>query len=490
MTQSSIQDSILQVVNEGMASTKGSFSHTGDYKINGAVSVSSLTVETTLDVGTIRATKIVTLEGSNTELGNYTAINESELDGRGLRFTAPNVDSMLVYRAGNKIWTNSNFDIDADRSYHIDSTQVLSINKLGPTVTQSSLRQVGTLNKLQVSGDSILGDFAYFSADSGRLGLNTESPNGTLSIVTNNIEVIVGSDSIHRAKVGTYTNDHLDIVTDDTTRITITNSGEVVIGDSEYRNGILRVNGKLYVDEIIADTRLSRSTSLTFETTEDNPFYGKGIEWVATDRVRKLVLGHNPDRIYSTESIDLAKDNGYYINNQLVLAGHALGPAVIESNLIKVGVLQDLTVAGTAQLSTILSSDIQLANESNRLSITSIGVLASNAFTVVRGQDSDLVIDGTAISIGHKQNHNRPIRLFGRVGVNVSNPDSSVDLAVGGNISFGNKKFTNGDSAPQEGVFSKGDICWNTDPAIGNYVGWVCIVEGTPGEWRPFGVIA
>jgi hypothetical protein len=489
MTQS-IQESIIQIVNEGMASSNGSFTHHGDYAITGHASVSTLTVEHTLDVGTIRANKIVSLEGSNSELGNFTGTSESELDGRGLRFTAPNVDSMIVYRAGGKIWTNSHIDVAAEKSYHIDSTEVLSINKLGPTVIQSSLRQVGTLNKLRVSGDTVLGDFAHFSSDSGRLGINTESPNGELSVITNNIEVIVGSDSVHRAKIGTYTNDHLDIITDDTTRLTITNGGEVVIGDSEYRNGVLRVNGKLYVDEIIADTRLSRSTSLIFEATEDEPFYGKGVEWVAKDRVRKLVLGHNPDRIYSTESIDVAADNGYYIGKQLVLSSHALGPAVVESNLIKVGVLQDLVVAGSAQLTTILSNDIQLPGESNHIVINSSGISTDNEFTISRGQHTDLHISATDISIGHRQNKARPIRLSGRVGINVSNPNESVDLAVGGNFSFANKKFTTGESAPIEGVYSKGDICWNSNPTPSGYVGWICVVEGNPGEWRPFGVIA
>ena len=486
----SIQDSIIQIVNEGMASSKGSFSHNGDYEITGNVSVSSLTVEHTLDVGTIRANRIVSLEGNHSELGNFTGENESEIDGRGLRFTAPNIDSMIVYRAGGKIWTNSHLDVAAEKSYHIDSTEVLSINKLGPTVTQSSLRQVGTLNKLLVSGDTVLGDFAHFSSDSGRLGINTESPNGELSVITNNIEVIVGSDSVHRAKIGTYTNDHLDIITDDTTRITVTNGGEVVIGDAEYRNGVLRVNGKLYVNEIIADTRLSRSTSLIFEATEDQPFYGKGIEWVGKDRVRKLVLGHNPDRIYSTESIDIANNNGYYIGNQLVLSSHALGPAVVESNLIKVGVLQDLVVAGSAQLTTILSNDIQLSSESNHIVISSSGVSTDNEFTISRGHHADLHISATDISIGHRQNKTRPVRLSGRVGINVSNPNESVDLAVGGDFSFANKKFTTGTSAPDDGVYSKGDICWNSNPNTSSYVGWICITEGNPGEWRPFGLIA
>ena len=51
------------------------------------------------------------------------------------------------------------------------------------------------------------------------------------------------------------------------------------------------------------------------------------------------------------------------------------------------------------------------------------------------------------------------------------------------------KKFINGVSAPESGEFVKGDICWNTNPQASSYVGWICTVSGTPGEWLPFGAI-
>jgi hypothetical protein len=480
----SIQDNIIQIVNEGMASSKGSFTHDGDYLVNGNIYVKSLTVESTLDVGTIRATRIVTLEGSDLELGNFTGKSEAEIDGRGLRFVAPGVDTLLAYRAGGKIWSNSHIDIEAEKSFHIDNTPVLSLNSLGPTVTQSSLRQVGTLNKLHVSGDSVLGDFAHFSSDSLRLGINTEMPNSALSVIENNIELVVGSDSVHRGKIGTYTNDHLDIVTDNTVRISVANSGEVTIGHSEYKNGVLRVNGKLYVDELIADTRLTRSSSLTFEQTIDESFYGKGVAWVGKDRTRTLTIVEGPDRILSSEHIDLANDKGYFIGNQLVLSKHALGPAIVESNLVKIGVLQKLEVDGDAHF-----TNAKFGNTGTTLSIDREGITVNSSFVLNKGNDSELIIDSTGISIGNNQNTSRAVRIFGRVGINVSNPDSTVGLAVAGNLSFADKKFSTGTSAPVTGTYKKGDICWNTDPRTGNHVGWVCIVDGTPGQWRNFGMI-
>ena len=52
------------------------------------------------------------------------------------------------------------------------------------------------------------------------------------------------------------------------------------------------------------------------------------------------------DRFFSSESIDLQNGKDYKINNASVLAETELGPAVVKSNLRKVGTLQSLKVAG------------------------------------------------------------------------------------------------------------------------------------------------
>ena len=38
--------------------------------------------------------------------------------------------------------------------------------------------------------------------------------------------------------------------------------------------------------------------------------------------------------------------------------------------------------------------------------------------------------------------------------------------------------------------YKKGDIVWTNDPKPTGFVGWVCIKEGTPGEWKAFGNIS
>lgn len=50
-------------------------------------------------------------------------------------------------------------------------------------------------------------------------------------------------------------------------------------------------------------------------------------------------------------------------------------------------------------------------------------------------------------------------------------------------------KSTNGVARPVNGAWIVGDIVWNSAPVPGGNIGWVCIVAGTPGIWKPFGTI-
>jgi hypothetical protein len=43
-------------------------------------------------------------------------------------------------------------------------------------------------------------------------------------------------------------------------------------------------------------------------------------------------------------------------------------------------------------------------------------------------------------------------------------------------------------TGPNEGRWTRGDIIWNTSVTTNAPVGWICIGNGTPGTWEPFGV--
>lgn len=397
----------------------------------------------------------------------------------------------------DRLWADNNLDLSANHTYNIDNVPVLSSKELGLTVTKSNLRQVGTLGSLEVSGDTTLADFAFFNSTYNRFGLGTSEPNGTVGIVDNNVEIVIGSPALGQANVGTYSNSDLNLITDNLARIKIKAGGEVHIGDEIGKGGKLFIHGSLHVDEFTSDTRIERTSSLEFKSTKESGLYGVGLIWQGTDYSRQLVLRPNPERLFSTSSIDVDRDKGYFIDGKIALAGNALGDSIVSSNLIKVGALQDLTVTGSAKIQGDL--DIKTGNVllnsfvfNTGYKITTVdvaGVNASDSFEIsIQGRSAFLTHAGET-TIGHPNNAGKPVKIFGPVGIGINTVDQSLGLEVRGPVRLDGKKFINGASAPTQGEFMKGDICWNTDPQSASYVGWVCTVSGTPGEWLPFGAI-
>jgi hypothetical protein len=395
----------------------------------------------------------------------------------------------------DRLWTDTNLDLAASRVYKIDNIPVLTYTELGLTVTKSNLRQVGTLDTLEVTNDAILGEFAFFNSTFNRLGLGTDAPNASISILDNDVEIAIGSPSYGVAQVGTHSNHNLQLTTDNIPRVTIKNNGEVIIGDEQGKTGVLRVHGSIFVDNFVTDTRVDRSSPLEFKPTRSGEVYGLGLHWVGTDFTRQLIMRPAPDRLWSSVSIDLGEDRSYFINGNPVLTETGLGSSVVTSNLVQVGSLQSLTVAGNASLQGDLNAgnttvkSLSLNNGVNSIQLDVTGFNANKAFKASVKQADVLYGDDDEIVIGNSSQSRRPVKVFGQLSVGVNNPDESVGLAVAGDLSFADKKFTTGTEAPTEGQFVKGDICWNTNPQASSYIGWVCVTTGAPGVWLPFGAI-
>jgi hypothetical protein len=480
------------VINKlALAETQGNVSHAGNLSVSGDLAVTGA-----LAVDTLHVKNIVTDAGNPADVGQWSYPNEEDLNGKGFSWTHGSASTQLVYRTGGRIWTNGEFDIGQGRSYKIDNIPVISAKELGPTIVKSNLREVGPLKTLRVLGDASLGDFAFFNSTANRLGLNTDEPNAALSVVDNDVEVIIGSNRIGVANIGTHSNHTLELITDNIPRIVVKNNGEVHIGDPASKSGVLKVHGTLEVETIISDTRIDRFSPLEFKTTRDSNIYGKGLVWSGTGVTRYFTMEAGPDRLRSSESIDVAEGQCYRVNGKAVINENSLGDTVSHSNLTKLGALEELIVNGAAKFYRDIEVDnllrakaLQVGDGLNYVSFNgqSINGIQQVSLTV---QDSEVFYaDQNEIAIGNKLNNRRPVKVFGQLTVGVNNPDPDTSLAVNGNISFANKKFITGANPPTSGSFVKGDICWNTDPKENNYVGWVCINEGTPGEWLPFGAI-
>jgi len=474
---------------EGPITHAGNLEVVGQSKFNDGIIVKGNTdISGTITADTINVKHIICDEpGGLNDPFAFTANTAKELDGKGFHFTDGNATRQFVFKENGRMWSTMNLDLSRGNSYQIENIPVLSMTALGDSVVKSNLQSLGTLHKLKVGGDVEFAQWAFFNSVHNRLGINTESPNGAIGIVENNVELVLSSYKPGVGYIGTFNNTDLEIGTDNTSRIVIKNTGEVVFGSAKYKNAVIRIHGKLEVDEIVNDPREGKFLPLTFKAGKDTSIYGTGIVWLQDGAARQLTYAANPDRIFSTEIIDIADDKWLSIGSSMVISRSSLGASVTSSSLTKVGLLENLDVAGASNLSTLGVSKITLSGD-NQLEISSQSISSKNTFTVNVDDEQEIKI-GNSIEIGNNQNTSRKISLFGQVSVNASNPDPDVSLTVNGNLSFANKKFITGTSKPDAGTYRKGDICWNSDPEATAYIGWVCIKEGTPGEWLPFGQI-
>ena len=258
---------------------------------------------------------------------------------------------------------------------------------------------------------------------------------------------------------------------------------------------------------------VNSSKSINFAGTEKNSIYGKGLQWSGFGNTKMLNFQRDPDRLWSSNTIDLHRDAHYSIDNTVVLSSEELGPTVRTSNLRKVGVLNGLAVngdmnidqfvfwnsgmsrfgvgieQGNGQLS-VASNSVEFIVQPNEDNVE-IGSWTTHDLKIQTDSTDRIVIkrDGD-IEIGVKGGSDRKVNIHGKLGIGVSNISNDVQLDVAGNIKVSGKKFEVNNELPTSGTYSQGDIIWNSNPRAGGSVGWICVRTGTPGEWKSFGNIS
>lgn len=502
----SIVDDKLVIDRLQVKNTEGNLTHADKLTVLGSAIFADnvqlardVQVRGTLTVDTINARNIVTEQNSSsTGSLDFAEATEAALDGKGLNFTVGDTTNQFIYKEGGKLWSTLNIDLAQGKAFTIENLPVLTATALGNSVTSSNLRKVGTLKTLEVAGAAKFGEWAFFNPVHQRLGINTDSPSGAVTIVENNVELVLSSYKVNAAYVGTYNNTDLELGTDNTARVVLKNTGEVIIGHPSYKNGIVKINGRLEVDEIITTKDKAINESLVFTATQDVGIYGTGIIWNQGRLQSQFSYAAEPNRIWSTEIIDLSQDKYFAIDRQLVLSKNKLGDGVTASKLTSLGTLDTLAVGGVASINGPLivgkNSDIVITNnirivDNNSFKLDSDSISFANSFAFICNDEEEFKVTASAFVIGNESNTNRVVNVYGHLSVGVKNPDADVSFTVGGPVSLDGKKFTKGNRKPTAGVFRKGDICWNTDPKATDFIGWVCVREGTPGEWLAFGQI-
>jgi len=252
---------------------------------------------------------------------------------------------------------------------------------------------------------------------------------------------------------------------------------------------------------------------LEFRAKDGGSNADKGIIWSGQGTTKQLVFQTDPDRFFSSESINLGKDKDISIGSSKVLDSKELGSTVVKSNLQQVGRLKGLIVDGSLNINQYLIYN----GSSDRLGLgtdapnAALGV-AENGIEVMLGTndemhgmigtfastDFDIVTDNTTrisvksngnIDLGNPNRNPIQVKINGKLSVGVTNPDPAVDLHVAGGVRLSGRLQVYAESTPTEGNYIVGDIIWNASPRVGSTIGWVCLRAGSPGAWYPFGEI-
>ena len=266
----------------------------------------------------------------------------------------------------------------------------------------------------------------------------------------------------------------------------------------------------LTVKELKADIKFEKNESIVFGNEKSTT---KGLLWTGNGHTKQFVYNSNPDRLFSSESIDLFKGKHFSINGTKVLDSEELGPTITKSNLREVGKLKGLIVDGSMTVNNYLyfngNADrlgLGTENPNAALSVAELGIevmvgtdfdqgaiigtYASHQLSLVTDNTPRILISPTGnIALGNKNAPPIIASVNGTLAVNVSTPDSRVKLDIGGSIKFNNAVHLSATEAPRSGTFNQGDIVWNSKPEQRKSIGWVCVKAGSPGIWCAFGEI-
>jgi len=180
----------------------------------------------------------------------------SNLTGKGFIWSGQGPTKQLIFTNGpERFFSSESIDLAAGKNLSINNVPVVSEKELGPTITKSNLKELGRLKGLTVDGSVNINQYLFYDADTDRLGLGTDTPNASLSILENGVEVMLGTTDYSKGAVGTYASNDFDIVTDNTPRISVTKGGDIELGNKNFGPIKVSVNGKLGVNVSHPDQR-------------------------------------------------------------------------------------------------------------------------------------------------------------------------------------------------------------------------------------------
>lgn len=183
-------------------------------------------------------------------------IIKGDINGKGILWSGQGYNKQFLFAENpDRFFISENIDLAKDKGISVNNIKLLDEKELGPTVTKSNLREVGRLKGLVVDGGLSVNQYLFYNAHSDRLGLGTDQPNSAVSIVDQNIELVLGASDHNVGSIGTFNSADLEFVTDNTARITVSAGGNITLGNPAAGDSKIIVLGKLGINVNNPDPR-------------------------------------------------------------------------------------------------------------------------------------------------------------------------------------------------------------------------------------------
>jgi hypothetical protein len=209
--------------------------------------------------------------GKDVNVAEVPFINfKGDIPGKGLIWSGDGHNKQLIYAANpGRFFVSETIDLAKGKGISVNNIKVIDDTELGSTVTKSNLREVGRLKGLIVDGGLSVNQYLVYDATTDRLGIGTDQPNATLSILDQNIELVFGASEPNVGSMGTFNSADLELVTDNTARLTIGAGGDITLGNPNFGPTKVKIVGSLGVNVSSIDPRtdLHISGAIKFNNT-------------------------------------------------------------------------------------------------------------------------------------------------------------------------------------------------------------------------------
>jgi hypothetical protein len=195
--------------------------------------------------------------GKDVNVAEVPFINfKGDIPGKGLIWSGDGHNKQLIYAANpGRFFVSETIDLAKGKGISVNNVKVIDDTELGSTVIKSNLREVGRLKGLIVDGGLSVNQYLVYDATTDRLGIGTDQPNATLSILDQNIELVFGASEPNVGSMGTFNSADLELVTDNTARLTIGAGGDITLGNPNFGPTKVKIVGSLGVNVSSIDPR-------------------------------------------------------------------------------------------------------------------------------------------------------------------------------------------------------------------------------------------